>query len=259
MRIALGIEYNGQDFFGWQSQEKLLTVQGSLEGALSRIANEPITLSCAGRTDAGVHATGQVAHFDTNAIRTLRAWTLGTNTHLPASIAVKWAEEVDVNFHARFSALSRCYRYIIYNSSIRPAIFAARVTWYHRPLNVEWMQTAGQFLLGERDFSSFRAAECESQSPMRNVHYIKVTRQDDFVVIEIQANAFLHHMVRNIAGSLMMVGAGLKSPEWMQEVMEAKDRRKAGKTAPPMGLYLWRVNYPEAYGFSHRNKDILLF
>ncbi len=259
MRIALGIEYDGQHFFGWQAQEKLLTVQGSLENALSIIADEPIKLFCAGRTDRGVHATGQVVHFDTNAIRQLRAWTLGTNTHLPTSIAVKWAEEVDDNFHARFSALARCYRYIIFNSSIRPALTAARVTWHHHSLNVEWMQEASQFLLGERDFSSFRAAECESPSPMRNVHYVKVTRHNHFVVIEIQANAFLHHMVRNIAGSLMVVGGGQRAPEWIQEVMEAKDRRKAAETAAPTGLYLHKVNYPDCYHFPTQNNDILLF
>ena len=258
MRIALGVEYNGQDFFGWQAQGNLRTVQHTLESALSIVADEPIKLFCAGRTDAGVHATGQVVHFDTTAIRNQRAWILGTNTHLPTSIAIQWAHEVDEGFHARFSALSRCYRYIIYNNSARSAIFAGRATWNHHPLNVDAMQQAGNFLLGEQDFSSFRSSECESKSPMRNVHYLQVTRLDDFVVIEIKANAFLHHMVRNIAGSLIKVGAGFKKPEWIQEVLEAKDRRQAAETALPAGLYLIKVDYPPSYPFPDAKKAVVL-
>jgi tRNA pseudouridine38-40 synthase len=258
MRIALGIEYDGHDFFGWQAQKNLLTVQAALEEALSKIADETITVLCAGRTDAGVHATGQVIHFDTEAKRDLRAWTLGTNSHLVRSIAVTWVQPVDDHFHARFSALSRRYRYIIHNTSIRPAISASRVTWYYHPLDAEAMNQAGQFLLGERDFSSFRSAECESKTPMRNVHYIKVTRQGDFVVIEIQANAFLHHMVRNIAGVLMRIGSGFEKPEWAKEILEAKDRRKAAETAAPTGLYLCHVTYPEAYSFPNTDKGLLL-
>lgn len=258
MRIALGIEYNGNDFSGWQAQENLITVQGFLENALSIVADEPIKLFCAGRTDAGVHATGQVVHFDTHATRQERAWTLGTNSHLPATIAVKWAQEVDENFHARFSAVSRCYRYVIHNHSIRSAISATRATWHYRPLDVELMHQGGQFLLGEQDFSSFRSSECESRTPMRNVHYLNVTRHGEFVVIEIQANAFLHHMVRNIAGTLMAVGAGVQPPEWIKEVLEAKDRRRAAETAPPTGLYLCKVGYPEPYHFPEASESILL-
>ncbi len=247
MRIALGVEYNGHDFFGFQAQKDLRTVQHSLEEALSQIADEEVKIICAGRTDAGVHATGQVIHFDTPAQRNLRAWTLGTNTHLPHSIAITWAKEVDDTFHARFSATSRRYRYIIYNSSIRPALLASRVTWYHHPLNADEMERAGQFLLGELDFTSFRSAECESKTPMRNVHFIKVTREGDFITIDIQANAFLHHMVRNIAGVLMRVGSETKKPEWVLDVLQAKDRREAAETAPASGLYLCQVNYPESY------------
>lgn len=257
MRIALGVEYNGHDFFGWQAQANVLTVQSTLEQALSIIAHEPIKLFCAGRTDAGVHASGQVVHFETSAIRDQRAWTLGTNTHLPATIAVQWAKNVDDTFHARFSALSRCYRYVIYNSSLRSALFADRATWYHHPLNVAVMQQASYTLLGELDFSSFRSAECESKSPMRNVHFVNVTRWYDFVVIEIQANAFLHHMVRNIAGALIKVGAGFKEPEWIQEVLIAKDRRKAAETAPATGLYLSKVNYPENYRIPNTKKEVV--
>ncbi|HSW69418.1 MAG TPA: tRNA pseudouridine(38-40) synthase TruA [Gammaproteobacteria bacterium] len=250
MRIALGIEYDGHGFLGWQSQKNLPTVQACLEEALSKIADEEIKVFCAGRTDAGVHAIGQVIHFDTKARRDLRAWTLGTNSYLPSSIAVTWVTEVDETFHARFSALSRRYHYVIYNTSIRPALLAKRVTWYQRCLNVEKMEEAGQFLLGELDFSSFRSLECESKTPRRNVHFIKVNRYGDFVVIDIQANAFLHHMVRNIAGVLMQVGAGRKEPHWVKEVLEAKDRRKAAETAPAAGLYLYQVNYPDNFSLT---------
>ena len=249
MRIALGVEYDGHDFHGWQAQNHLLTVQGSLEQALCLIANERVKVFCAGRTDAGVHATGQVVHFETNAIRELRAWKLVVNAQLTHSIAVKWAQEVDSSFHARFSALSRCYRYVIHNSSIRPALQAKRVAWYYRPLNAEIMHEAAQFLVGELDFSSFRSAECESRTPMRNIHYINVIRNNESIMIEIQANAFLHHMVRNIAGVLIRIGTGAAPPIWAQEVLFAKDRRKAAETAPASGLYLCHVNYPDHYTF----------
>ena len=249
MRIALGIEYDGHDFFGWQAQENLLTVQGSLETALSTIADEKIKLICAGRTDAGVHATGQVVHFDTNATRNLRAWTLGTNSHLPSSIAVTWAQEVDDHFHARFSAIARRYRYIIHNHSIRPALAAKRVTWYYHPLDVEKMTQAGQFLVGEHDFSSFRSAECQSKTAMRNVHHIHISREKNVVVIDIQANAFLHHMVRNITGVLLQIGSGFKPIPWIKDVLLAKDRRQAAETAPATGLYLCQVSYPAPYVF----------
>jgi tRNA pseudouridine38-40 synthase len=258
-RIAIGIEYNGHEFFGWQSQDNLLTVQGTVEAALSKIAAEPIQVFCAGRTDAGVHATGQVVHFNTQAERSARAWTLGTNTHLPVTVAAQWAIEVDENFHARFSAQSRCYRYVIYNSSLRSAICAFRATWYHHALDAERMHTAAQFILGENDFSSFRSSECESKTPMRNVHSIQVKREGDFVIIEIQANAFLHHMVRNIAGVLMRIGAGFNPPEWMREVLQAKDRRAAAETAAPYGLYLFKVGYPDEYNFPLKNSSLLLF
>jgi len=257
MRIALGIEYNGHDFFGWQAQENLLTVQGNIENALSIIADHPVKLFCAGRTDAGVHAVGQVAHFDTSAERVLRAWTFGTNTHLPPTIAIRWAEKVDENFHARFSAFARCYRYVIYNHPIRSAISALRATWYQHHLNVALMQQAANDLLGEQDFTSFRSAQCEAKSPMRNVHHVRVNRFGDFVIVEIQANAFLHHMVRNIVGVLLRIGAGFASPNWLLEVLHAKDRRQAAETAPPTGLYLYQVNYPEPYGFPKPNEWLL--
>jgi tRNA pseudouridine38-40 synthase len=258
MKIALGIEYNGHNFHGWQAQQNLPTIQGCLEEALSKIADERITTFCAGRTDAGVHATGQVVHFETQAKRNMRAWLLGTNTHLPSTIAVRWAEVVDDDFHARYKALSRTYRYIIYNHTSRPALLTSRITWNYDVLNVATMQTASQYLIGELDFSSFRSSECESTTPMRNVKYIHINRLDDYIVIEIQANAFLHHMVRNIVGALMHIGAGFEEPEWMKKVLLAKDRRQAVETAPPHGLYLINVDYPEMYKIPSKNNNLIL-
>lgn len=259
MRIALGIEYNGTEFYGWQAQENLPTVQGSLELAIAKIADHSCELFCAGRTDSGVHATGQVVHFETQATRNMRAWVMGTNSHLPSTIAVRWAQVMDDDFHARHSALSRTYRYIIYNHKVRPAIFNHRVTWYFEELNVATMQQACQYLIGELDFSSFRSSQCESKTPMRHVKRILVNRYDDFVVIEIEANAFLHHMVRNIAGVLMRVGAGFREPEWVSEVLRAKDRRKAVETASPAGLYLEAVKYPAQFALPSANKSLLFF
>lgn len=259
MKLALGVEYNGSDFYGWQAQANLPTIQGTLEAALTQIADEPIKIFCAGRTDAGVHATGQVIHFETDVTRQLRAWTLGTNTHLPAAIAVRWAQAMEEeDFHARFSAIARRYRYIIYNHSLRPALLASRVTWYYHPLNIQPMQFAAQYLIGEQDFSSFRSAQCESTTPMRNIHEITVSRQGDYVTIEIQANAFLHHMVRNIVGVLLQIGSGWKDPDWMQEVLHSKDRRIAAETAPAQGLYLTKVTYPEKFQVPNPFHGILL-
>ncbi len=250
MRIALGIEYDGSSFYGWQVQRNHLpTIQGLVEEALSKIANEPIHLFCAGRTDASVHATGQVVHFDTRAKRHIDAWIWGTNTHLPSSIAVRWAKAVDYHFHARFTATARRYRYVIFNHPIRSAILNGRAVWHYYPLDVERMRQAGQYLLGEQDFTSFRASQCNSKSPMRKVTEFQIERKDHFVIFEIEANAFLHHMVRNIAGTLMKIGAGFKEPEWMQEVLLAKSRRVAAETAAPEGLYLIQVRYPEPYLF----------
>lgn len=258
MRIALGIEYNGAEFYGWQAQTSLRTVQGCLESALTKIADEPIKLICAGRTDAGVHATGQVVHFNTQAIRNDRAWTLGANTGLPSTVAIRWVKEVDETFHARFSATARRYRYVIYNNSLRSANLASRVTWYYRPLDITRMQAAAQHLIGEHDFSSFRAAQCESKTPMRNVQELTISRQGDFVIIEIQANAFLQHMVRNIAGMLMQVGSGWRDPQWALEVLQSRDRRVAADTASAHGLYLTNVSYPEKYVFPSSGNTFLL-
>lgn len=249
MRIALGIEYNGYGFYGWQAQQNLPTIQATLQDALAKIANESVYLFCAGRTDANVHATGQVVHFDTRAKRHIDAWIWGTNTHLPPAIVIRWAKHVDYSFHARFSALKRRYRYVIFNHPVRPAILSGRATWHYYPLDIERMQEAGKYLIGEQDFSSFRSSQCGSNSPKRNVTDFAIERHGDFVVLEIEANAFLHHMVRNVVGVLLKIGAGYKEPAWMEDVLKAKDRRAAAETSPPEGLYLTRVYYPETYSF----------
>ncbi|WP_334320696.1 tRNA pseudouridine(38-40) synthase TruA [Gilliamella apicola] len=246
-KIALGIEYDGSGYFGWQRQQSVDSIQARLESALSTVANEPINLFCAGRTDAGVHATGQVVHFETQAIRSETAWTMGVNAHLPINIAVRWSQVVNDSFHARFSATARRYRYVIYNNRYRPAILAKGVSHYYLPLNEALMHQAAQYLLGENDFSSFRAAQCQSRTPWRNIHHIEVTRQGEYIIVDIKANAFVHHMVRNIVGSLLEVGVGNKPPIWINELLQVKDRTQAAATAKPEGLYLVQVDYPDEY------------
>lgn len=248
MRIALGIEYDGSAFYGWQRQREVNSVQQELEIALASVANQPVELSCAGRTDAGVHATGQVVHFDTRAVRDSKAWIMGTNTRLPDAIAVRWAQPVADDFHARFSATARRYRYIIYNHKYRPAILRAGLSHYHQTLDIALMQQAAPLLLGEQDFSSFRAMQCQSKTPFRNIHHLTIERRGDFIVLDIKANAFLHHMVRNITGSLLEVGMKNRPPEWIGEVLAAKDRSLAAATAKPGGLYLVDVDYPAQFG-----------
>ncbi|MCK3656943.1 tRNA pseudouridine(38,39,40) synthase TruA [Pasteurellaceae bacterium Macca] len=247
MKIALGIEYDGSRYFGWQRQQNVDSVQQQLEMALSKIANAPVEVFCAGRTDAGVHGTGQVIHFETECYRPLQSWCFGTNAHLPADVAVKWAVEVPDDFHARFSATARRYRYIIYNSKLRSAILPRGVSHYYHPLDEQKMHQAGQFLLGEQDFSAFRAAHCQSHTPWRNVHHLKVSRIQDYIVVDIQANAFVHHMVRNIVGSLIEVGQGRQEIEWISWLLAQKDRTLAAATAKAEGLYLVDVIYPEHF------------
>lgn len=247
MRIALGIEYQGENYFGWQKQNDFYSVQQALEEALSIIADEPIQVVCAGRTDTGVNATGQVVHFDTTKCRKNVAWTLGTNNNLPKDIAVKWATEVSDDFHARFSATARRYRYIIYNGRLRPAILFNALTFNHQPLDESLMQQAAQCLVGEHDFNSFRTVRCQANSAIRTIKHCNVTRFGDYIVVDVKANAFLHHMVRNIVGSLMRVGQGLETVEWMAEVLALKDRTKAGKTADSKGLYFVDVQYPDQF------------
>ncbi|MBR9858996.1 MAG: tRNA pseudouridine(38-40) synthase TruA [Gammaproteobacteria bacterium] len=248
MRIALGIEYDGSRYYGWQRQREVPSVQAEVEKALSKIADHPISIQCAGRTDAGVHGTGQVVHFDTHADRQAGAWTLGMNANLPSDIAVRWVKTMDDDFHARFSATARRYRYIIFNHNMRPAIHGSGVSHYVGDIDAQKMHEAGQCLLGEHDFTSFRAVQCQSHSPHRNIMQLKVERYGHYVVLDIKANAFVHHMVRNITGTLLKVGMGEESVSWVQQVLEGRDRNLAGPTAKAGGLYLVAVDYPEHYG-----------
>lgn len=247
-RIALGIEYDGKRFSGWQRQPHAPSVQEALEHALSRVADRPVEVVCAGRTDAGVHATHQVVHFDTATVRPERAWVRGVNSNLPGDVGVRWMREVAADFHARFSATARTYRYVILSHPVRPVLDRHRVAWTWRPLDVAPMRDAARHLLGEHDFSSFRAVACQAKHPVRTVHRLDVRYDGDRVALEVEANAFLHHMVRNIAGVLMAVGAGERRPDWAREVLDARDRTVAGVTAPAEGLYLVAVRYPERFG-----------
>tara|TARA_R110002126_G_scaffold33382_44_gene104650 strand:+ start:8884 stop:9663 length:780 start_codon:yes stop_codon:yes gene_type:complete len=248
MRIALGIEYDGTGFFGWQRQREVNSVQQELEIALAKVANSPIEVFCAGRTDAGVHATGQVVHFDTEAVRDNKAWIMGTNSQLPDQIAVRWAKPVSDDFHARFSATARRYRYVIYNHKYRPAILRAGLSHYHQPLDLSLMQQAAPALIGEHDFSAFRAVQCQSKTPFRNVHHLRLSRVGDYLILDIKANAFLHHMVRNITGSLLEIGMGRQPVNWLAELLQSRNRNLAAATAKPGGLYLVDVDYPEHFG-----------
>ena len=252
MRIALGVEYSGLHYAGFQRQNELITVQGELEKALSRIADEAVTLTCAGRTDAGVNATGQVVHIDVTKERSPRGWVLGTNTYLPDDIAITWAQPVDDVFHARFSARARRYRYILQNTLNRNGILAGGVSVYRGDYDVTRMHRAAQVLLGEHDFSSFKGADDESRSSNRCVHFIEVSRHGPFIVFDIAANAFLNHMVRNIVGSLVYVGIGREKPGWLKDVLEARERAAAAPTFDPNGLYLVGVEYRDDLGLPER-------
>jgi len=247
-RFAVGIEYDGRAYSGWQFQPGLQTVQDVVQKALGRVADSPIACICAGRTDAGVHAVAQVAHFDTEAVRSERSWRLGANTYLPADVSITWLREVPGTFHARFSAAARSYRYLILNRDSRSALAAGRATWERRTLDVPRMHLAAQTLLGEHDFSAFRAIECQAKSPMRRVERVRVFRSGDWVSLEITANAFLHHMVRNVAGLLMAVGHGDSPVERVTRVLASRDRKTNAATAPPDGLYLTAVRYPGEFG-----------
>ena len=247
MKIALGIEYQGRRYLGWQRQHDGPTVQATLEAALTGIAGQPLSVICAGRTDRGVHAVQQVVHFETGAMRPLRAWVLGTNGALPTDVAVIWAREMAGDFHARFSASQRTYQYIILNRRARPALLDGLVSWECRALDVAKMARAARPLVGEHDFSSFRAAGCQAGSSRRRVHSLTLRRLGAFIVITIRANGFLQHMVRNIAGVLLAIGRGRRETGWAAEVLAAKDRRMAGATAPAAGLYLVNATYPARF------------
>jgi tRNA pseudouridine38-40 synthase len=246
-RIALGIEYDGSAFAGWQAQSHATGIQSVVESALSSVANQAVAVTAAGRTDAGVHATCQVVHFDTAAERIERAWVLGANTQLRPDVSVLWARNVPTDFHARFSAEARSYRYVIRNSAARPSLDRDRVCWTREPLDCLLMHEAAQALVGVHDFSSFRAAECQSRTPIRRLESIAVARHDTMLTIDVTANAFLHHMVRNIAGVLIAVGRGKRPGGWVREVLEVRDRKLGGVTAPPQGLYLVEVRYPAEF------------
>lgn len=247
-RWALGVEYDGRHYCGWQQQSGLRSIESALSEAIGRVADHPVSLVCGGRTDAGVHATGQVVHVDVVAVRSARAWVLGTNAQLDRTLSVSWAIPVADFFHARFSALRRHYRYTIFNRSARSAWHADHSAWIAAPLDAHAMHQGAESLLGEHDFSAFRAAECQSRSPIRRIDHLTVQREGDLVHIDVAANAFLHHMVRNIAGLLIEIGRGARPAASVAEVLAARDRRRNAATAPAEGLCLRAIEYPQAFG-----------
>lgn len=244
MKIAAAIEYCGSNFHGWQRLKADRSVQQCVEVALSKVANHPVKVICAGRTDAGVHARYQVIHFETDASREPHSWVFGANANLPADVSLIWAKQVDEDFHARFTAIARSYSYIILNRAARSGLYSPLLTWESRSLDEGRMAKAAAYLVGKHDFTSYRAQACQSHSPLREIYSLQVKRQDNYVIIDVRANAFLYHMVRNIAGVLMAIGSGQKDIEWSRMVLEAKNRSVAGTTAPSEGLYLVNVEYP---------------
>lgn len=249
MRIAAGIEYEGTAYHGWQYQSSEIdTIQGYVEAALSRVADQPVQVVCAGRTDTGVHAAGQVIHFDTSVQRDAHSWIFGANSYLPRDIRLTWVKEVSDDFHARFSALARRYHYLIYNRSVPTAINYRHMTWEYRLLDSQRMSAAAAYLIGTHNFSSYRGSNCQASSPIRTVYELSIQREGNILLMNIRANAFLQHMVRNIAGVLIAIGSGQKEPIWAKEVLEAQNRTQGGITAPPNGLSLMRVDYPDHFG-----------
>jgi tRNA pseudouridine38-40 synthase len=257
-RLAAGVEYHGSAYAGWQAQASLTTIQSFVENAFAAVANSPVSVVCAGRTDAGVHARGQILHFDTDVVRSLRGWTLGANSHLPRDISIAWVRPVPAHFHARYSAEARTYRYFIFNRPVRSALAEGKAAQIHRPLELARMQAAAPALVGEHDFSAFRSAECQAKSPVRRLTALSVERDGDWVTIEVTANAFLHHMMRNIAGLLIAIGRGDEEPEWAEQVLRGRDRTLGAATAPPEGLYLWSVAYPAAFGLPDVRSAIIV-
>ncbi len=247
MKFAGIVEYDGSDFCGWQRQSHVLSVQEAVERAISLVANHEVGIACAGRTDTGVHALGQVIHFETNAQRELRSWLLGINSNLPRSVVLRSIKPMAEDFHARFSALSRSYRYIISNQNVRPALLANRAAWEHSPLDADLMQAGANYLVGEHDYTSFRALACQAKSPLREISNLSIQREGALVIMDVTANGFLHHMVRNLAGVLMSIGKKEHSPEWALEVLMKKDRSYGGVTAQAQGLYFMSVKYDPKY------------
>ncbi len=253
MRIACGVEYDGSSFYGFQRQKQEPTVQQCLEEAISSVANHPVNVVCSGRTDTGVSAALQVIHFDTRADRKTHQWTLGINSGLPKDISVLWAKPVSDDFHARFSAIERSYQYRISNRPVRPALSRRYLTWVLRPLNHERMHEAIQCILGKHDFSAFRASQCQSKQPVKTVTRARVSRLGNQIIIDVSANGFLHHMIRNLAGTLIEIGKGNQPVSWMTEVLQSKDRRQAGMTAAPNGLRFMGVKYPAHFNIPEQN------
>lgn len=257
LRVALGVEYCGTAFRGWQSQAGGGTVQDALEAALAVIAGGPVGVLCAGRTDAGVHATQQVVHFDTTVKRPLSAWVRGVNSHLPAGVAVRWAQPVSTEFHARFSARGRRYRYLLLNRPQRPGLWQGRLGWYHGPLDLTRMQDACGRLLGEHDFSAFRAAGCQARSPVKTMARASVRQQGPLLIFDFEASAFLHHMVRNLVGTLVHIGKGAQEPEWVEALLQMKDRTRAAPTFSPDGLYFRGPIYEPHWGLPDPADDLI--
>lgn len=255
-RIALGLEYDGSGFCGWQTQPSSCALQDAYERAVSQIAGERVSMTCAGRTDAGVHALAQVVHFETVAQRPQSAWVRGVNTLLPARVGVLWASAVADDFHARYAARERSYLYVVLNSAQRAALSHGRVGWIHRRLDLASMREAAQLLIGERDFSAFRSAECQARSPVRDLRKIEIAKHGDHVIFELSADAFLQHMVRNIVGSLVYVGMGRRPPAWMGDVLASRNRELAAPTIDPGGLYLARVIYDAKWGLPDVRRNV---
>ena len=247
MRVAIGLEYDGSAYVGWQRQKTGMGIQECLEKAISVVANESIKTFCAGRTDSGVHAIGQVVHFDTDSLRSERKWLLGINSNLPNDINVRWVSMVDRNFHARFSAISRTYRYVIFNNLARSSLNRDFSWWIYQDLDVEKMQEGANYLLGEHDFSALRSSGCQSKTPIRHILELKVWRKDSWIFISVTANAFLQHMVRNITGNLVSVGDGSNDPSWISALLDSGERTSGGIAAPSRGLTLFNVNYANPY------------
>ena len=259
LKLVLGIEYDGSAYCGWQRQSHSPSVQAEVEQALSYVANKPVELVCAGRTDTAVHACEQVVHFETDVERSNRSWLLGANCRMPKNIRILWVHPIALSFHARFSAIARSYRYIIQNSSVPGALFHDKVCWEHRELDAMLMHEAAQQLVGEHNFNAFRASGCQAKSPVRTIEYLNIVRRGEFLYLDIKANAFLHHMVRNLAGSLMSIGAGEHDANWLLQVLKSKDRRQAAKTASAAGLYFVQAFYPEEFDLQQTERRPLLF
>ena len=260
MKVLLSIQYDGKNYHGWQEQKTPDTVQGKLQKAIYDFSREKVKLYVAGRTDSGVHALSQYAHFETNTKRDENSWLLGLNSLLPSDIRINFIKFMDSKFHARFSALSRTYRYVIYNHKIKPCLNRNKVGWYYlHHLDEKKMQVAAKNLIGEKDFSCFRSAHCQSKSPIKNINDIIITRENNFILIDVNANSFLYNMVRNIVGTLVMIGSGEKEVLWIKELLASKDRTKAGKQFPPEGLFLIDIEYDEKYNLSYKPKLQIIY